>query len=199
MKKSLEEGEKGNNLFVLLSPKVRWPQNESGGEVWTCLYLTELLFSNFHFPINYIQLHPRTIELPSSVPPSHVPIRWAHVRAFYTPCPAGIQLSFPVLVINSVKEERSYFQYILGKVLEENQGHRWFDLHIRTPGFHGMARSSGGISDGAYRLGLWPGQDMLGLALTRKETQPIGKLPAVLIPLLFSHSVISYCLWLHGL
>ena len=155
--------------------------------------------SDFHFPINYIQLHPRTVELPSSLSPSHAPIHWAHVRAFYTPCPAGVQLSFPVLAINSVKEERPYFQYVLGKVLEENQGHRWIALHIRTPGFHRTARSSGAMSGGAYRLGLWPGQNMLGLALTRKETQPTGKLPAVPIPLLFSHSVMSDCLWLHGL
>lgn len=33
VRKSLEEGEKSISQLVLLSPKVRWPQNESAGEV----------------------------------------------------------------------------------------------------------------------------------------------------------------------
>ena len=33
MKKSLEEGAKSINSLVLMSQKVRWPQNESEGEV----------------------------------------------------------------------------------------------------------------------------------------------------------------------
>lgn len=117
--KSLEEGEKGNNSLVLLSPKVRWPQNESGGECELPLVCNS---SDFHFPINSIQLHPRTVELPSSLSPLTHPSARAHVHAFYTPCPAGVRLSFPVLTINSVKEERALLQYVLEKVLKRESG-----------------------------------------------------------------------------
>lgn len=88
-KKSLEEGAKSINSLVLMSQKVRWPQNDSEGEVWICHCLNELFFSDFHFLINYKNF-PRTVAslFRDPLPHTHLPDMCAHTH--HSVSPAGL-------------------------------------------------------------------------------------------------------------
>lgn len=117
VKKSLEEGEKATTHCSFV------PKGQMATE-WIRGWGVNLPLSNssdFHFPINSIQLHPRTVELPFC--PSHVNLSAGHM------CMLSIhhaQLAssyhFLYLLINSVKEERLLLPICPGESAKRESG-----------------------------------------------------------------------------